>query len=52
MSVWDNYFLACMDKYYCGDYASDEGTWDSCFYVKWVVRGFIVIRACNYDGNS
>ena len=49
MSVWNDYLLACVDKY-CGNYTSNEGTWDGCFYVKWVIGGFVGVGACYYNG--
>ena len=50
MPVWDDYFLAWINKYYCGDYAGNEGTWNSCFYVERVVGSFVGVRACYYNG--
>ena len=51
VSVWNNYFLSGVNKHYCGDYTGNEGTWDSCFYAKWVTGGFVGIGGCYYDGH-
>ena len=50
VSIWNDYFLSCMDKYYCGDYAGNEGAWNGCFYVEWVIGVFMGVEACYYDG--
>ena len=51
VSVWNNYFLSCVNKHYCGDYTGNEGAWNSCFYAKWVTGGFVGIGGCYYDGH-
>ena len=41
-----------MDKYYCGNYAGNEGVLDSCFYVELVVGMFVGVKAYYYNGYS
>ena len=52
VSVWNNYFLSCVNEYHCGNYASDKGTWNGCFYVKWIIGGFVGVGISYYDGCS